>query len=79
MSELYTIEDLVRLSGMDIIAVRHYLNMGIIVPARKSVGDSSGRQYFDESNLKRLKTIKKIKRRGGVTMDEIARMLQKDF
>ncbi len=64
---------------MDIIAVKHCRNMGIIVPVRKSVGDTSGRQYFDESSLKRLKTIKKIKRRGGITMDQVARMLQKDF
>ena len=84
MGQLYKIEDLAEAAGTDVMAVRYYIKVGLIAPVKtvrcslsnglnERVGDK-----FDEATLKRLKTIRKL-RKSGATMDDIYIMLREEY
>ena len=77
MNGYYTLEDLARQSGMDFMAVKYYLNIGLIKPLTGQEGEGDHRRHFDESTVKRLKTIKKL-RRSDTSIRQIIAMMRKE-
>lgn len=73
MSEYYFLEDLAERSGLTINAVRYYVKIGLIKP----IGGGSGLQYFGEDAIKRLRTIKKL-RRQDTSVQQIIAMMRKE-
>lgn len=73
MSEFYLIGDLAEMSCWTIHAVRYYVKIGLIQP----IASGSGVQYFGEDAVKRLKTIKKL-RRQDTSVQQVIAMMRKE-
>ena len=58
------------MSGLSINAVRYYIKIGLIKP----IGGGGGVQYFGEDAIKRLRTIKKLRRQDTSVQQVIAMM-----
>ncbi|ODS33532.1 MAG: hypothetical protein SCARUB_01356 [Candidatus Scalindua rubra] len=78
MSEYYTLEHLTRQSGMNVTAVKYYLNIGLIKPVG-GLGSKGGdyQYFFDETTVKRLKTIKKL-RRSDTSIQQVIAMMRRE-
>ena len=79
MSNYYYLEDLARESGMDLMAAKYYRNIGLIKPARAGGAEDGAvpHLHFDENALKRLKTIKRL-RRSDTSIRQIIAMMRKE-
>ena len=70
MSEFYRIDDLAEMSCWNINAVKYYVKIGLIQP----IASGGGVQYFGEDAVKRLKTIKKLRKQDTSVQQVIAMM-----
>ena len=69
MENIYLIKDLSQKSGLSVYTVKYYLNMGLL----KEIGRSpdTNFRYFDDSSLRRLLEIRKMRKRN-LSIKEIA-------
>ncbi len=69
-SGFYLIEDLAEMSGWNTDAVKYYVKIGLIKP----VARGSDVKYFGEDAVKRIKTIRKLRRQDTSAQQVIAMM-----
>ena len=70
--DIYNIHDLARESGLSVGKVKIYLGARLIRPTGRN---NDGSLSFDDVAVKRLKTIKKIKK-GGTSFEQLKRMME---
>jgi len=75
MSGYYNIEAAVKISGISINAIRHWMRKGLLKPVVE--GEDGEIIYFDENALKRMKRIK-ILHASGCSVHQIIMMLTQE-
>ena len=66
-----TVKEVAKISGLTERAIRHYDDIGVLVPKKRS---ESGYRLYDEDDLKRLRAIVFL-REMGIPLSEIKEIL----